>query len=79
LIPAAVERLTALYPAPGFCDELLVFFRASSFSPAGPDSPFRADEDEDIESRSVTIEEARRMVASGEIEDLKTAYGLTLV
>jgi len=79
LIPKRVERLAALYPAPGFCDELLVFFRATSFSPAGPGSPFQADDDEDIETRPVSLEEARRMVASGEIEDLKTAYGLTLV
>jgi ADP-ribose pyrophosphatase len=79
LIPKKVERLAALYPAPGFCDELLVFFRATSFSPAEPGSPFQADDDEDIETRPVTLEEARRMVASGEIEDMKTAYGLTLV
>ena len=51
LVPAVVERLAALYPAPGFCDELLVFFRVSGLQPAGPDSPYHADEDEFIEVR----------------------------
>lgn len=79
MVPASVERLAALYPAPGFCDELLVFFRASSLVPAGQDSGFHADDDEDIETRAVTTAEARAMVVRGDIEDLKTAYGLSLV
>lgn len=79
LVPSAVERLAAHFPAPGFCDELLVFFRATGFSAVGPDSPFKADADEDIETRAFTVAEARAMVARGEIEDLKTAYGLTLI
>lgn len=78
MVPGLLERLAGLYPAPGFCDELLVFFRASSLTPVGVDSAFHADEDEDIETRAVTVEEARAMVARGEIEDLKTAYGLSL-
>jgi ADP-ribose pyrophosphatase len=78
-VPGSVERLVALYPAPGFCDELLVFFRVTSLRPIGPDSPYRPDADEDIETRAVTIVEAKAMVADGQIEDLKTAYGLTLV
>ena len=78
-IPGAVERLVGLYPAPGFCDELLVFFRATLLTRVGPASPYRADDDEDIETRPMTLVEARAMVARGEIEDLKTAYGLTLL
>jgi len=78
-IPAVVERLAGLYPAPGFCDELLVFFRATLLTPVGPASPYRADDDEDIETQAMTLVEARAMVARGEIEDLKTAYGLTLL
>jgi len=78
LVPALVERLAALYPAPGFCDEQLVFFRVSGLQPQGSDSPYQADEDEDIETRICTVTEARAMVASGEIVDLKTAYGLSL-
>lgn len=79
LVPGVVERLAALYPAPGFCDELLVFFRAAALTATGPDSPYHADADEDIETRAFALPEALAMVASGEIEDLKTAYGLSLL
>lgn len=79
MVPAHVERLAALYPAPGFCDELLVFFRASSLVAQGRDSSFHPDEDEHIETRAVTVAEAQAMVARGDIEDLKTAYGLSLI
>lgn len=78
LVPGRVERLAAHYPAPGFCDELLVFFRATELVEVGVDSPYHADEDELIETRAFTIADARAMVARGEIEDLKTAFGLTL-
>ena len=37
------------------------------------------DADEDLETRTVSLEEARAMVRRGEIEDLKTVVGLTLV
>ena len=79
LVPAVLERLASLYPAPGFCDELLVFFRATSLTAVGPHSPYRADDDEDIETRATTLADARAMVARGDIEDLKTAYTLTLL
>jgi ADP-ribose pyrophosphatase len=77
-VPTTIVRLAGLYPAPGFCDEELIFFRASGLQAAKPDSPYHADEDEDILTQPFTIEAARHMVASGEIVDLKTAYGLTL-
>jgi ADP-ribose pyrophosphatase len=78
LVPATIERLGGFYPAPGFCDEELIFFRARDLRP--PAGPRRApDPDEDIEPKVVTIAEAKAMVARGEIIDLKTAYGLTLI
>ena len=46
---------------------------------AGRGARDHADDDEDIETRACTLAEARAMVARGEIEDLKTAFGLTLV
>jgi ADP-ribose pyrophosphatase len=78
-VPKRLERLGAWYPAPGYCDEELIFFRASELHAPAPDSIHKPDEDEDIESRSVTIAEARAMVAPGQIVDLKTAYALTLI
>ena len=77
--PARVERVGAWYPTPGFCDEELIFFRVSDLRAPAPDSPHTSDDDEDIQPKTLTIEEARAMVARGEIVDLKTAFGLTLV
>jgi ADP-ribose pyrophosphatase len=79
LVPGQVERIRGLFPAPGFCDEELIYFRVSDFRPPSPDSPHKPDEDEDIESRVFTVAEAKAMVETGDIVDLKTAYGLTLI
>ena len=79
LVPHRVERLGGFYPAPGFCDEELIFFRVSDLRPPPPDSRNKPDDDEDITTRTVAIAEARAMVARGEIFDLKTAYALTLI
>ncbi|MFN7915967.1 MAG: NUDIX hydrolase [Vicinamibacterales bacterium] len=78
-VPGTVERVRGLYPTPGFCDEELIFYRATGLHEPPADSTRRPDEDEDIETMSVTVAEARAMVERGEIIDLKTAYGLTLI
>ncbi len=78
-VPHRLERLCGLYAAPGFCDEELIFFRATNLQPPAPDSPHQPDEDEDITTRAVSVAEARAMLQRGEIVDLKTAYALTLV
>jgi len=78
-VPGVIQRLTALYPAPGFCDEELIFFRVFDLREPPPDSPHHPDEDEDITTRVVSVAEARAMLARGEIVDLKTAYALTLI
>ena len=44
-----------------------------------PDSPHHPDDDEDIHAQPFTITEAKAMVTRGEIVDLKTAYGLSLL
>ncbi|HEX3645578.1 MAG TPA: NUDIX hydrolase [Vicinamibacterales bacterium] len=78
-VPHRLERLCGLYPTPGFCDEKLIFFRASDLRPPPPDSPHRPDADEDISTRTVGVDEVRAMLERGEIVDLKTAYALTLI
>lgn len=78
-VPRRLERLRGLYPAPGFCDEELIFFRVSDLHLPASDSPHRPDADEDITTRSVPVAEARAMLQRGEIVDLKTAYALTLI
>lgn len=79
LVPHTLERLGAWFPSPGFCDEQMIFFRATDLRPPPPDSPHKPDEDEDIKVRVFTIEAARAMASRGEIVDLKTAYGLVLI
>jgi ADP-ribose pyrophosphatase len=77
--PRRVERIRGLYPAPGFCDEELIFFRVSDLRAPADDSPHKPDEDEDITTRTVAVAEVRAMLERGEIVDLKTAYALTLI
>jgi ADP-ribose pyrophosphatase len=78
-VPQHIERLGEWYSTPGFCDELMIFCRVSDLREPPADSPNRPDDDELIEPRVVTLDEARGMVRRGEIVDLKTAFALTLV
>jgi len=61
--PHRVQRLGSLYPTPGYCDEEMIFFRATDLRAPAPDSPHRPDADEDITAESFTLEQARAMVA----------------
>jgi ADP-ribose pyrophosphatase len=79
LVPTRIERLRGFYPAPGFCDEELIFFRVSGLVAPQPDSTHKPDEDEDINVEAFTVADAKALVAGGRIVDLKTAYGLTLL
>jgi ADP-ribose pyrophosphatase len=79
LVPDVLERLGAWFPSPGFCDEEMIFFRATGLRPPAPDSSHRPDDDENITAQVFAIEEAKAMVRRGEIVDLKTAYSLTLI
>jgi ADP-ribose pyrophosphatase len=76
-VPGTVVRLGALYPTPGYCDELMLFYRLSSLEQ--PTTEAHADEDEDIEARTFELAEAREMIRRGEIVDMKTVVGLTMV
>ncbi len=79
LAPSRVERLAALFPAPGYCDEEMIFFRVSGLRAPAPGSPHKPDEDEDISVHPMSVADARAMLARGDIVDLKTAYALTLL
>jgi ADP-ribose pyrophosphatase len=76
-VPATVMRLAALYPTPGYCDEEMIFFRLSGL--AEGTEPAAVDDDEDIEARTFTLADARDMIRRGEIVDMKTVVGLTLI
>lgn len=77
LVPSTIVRLSAMFPTPGYCDEEMVFFRLAGLEKA--DEEAAVDEDEDIESKVFDLRDARDMVRSGEIQDMKTLVGLTLI
>lgn len=80
LIAGRVEKLGAFFPTPGYCDEEMNFFRMTELrEPSAGDDAAEPDEDEDIETRAFTVEELKSMVRSGDIIDLKTLGGLTLI
>ena len=77
LVPATIVRLSAMYPTPGYCDEEMVFFRLSGLEQT--DEQAAVDEDEDIEAKVFELRDAREMIRRGEIQDMKTLVGLTLI
>lgn len=76
LTPGRIERIGACYPTPGYCDELMVFFRLTGLAPPPAAAP--RDADEVLEPHTLTLEEARKLVRDADIMDMKTVLGLTL-
>jgi len=76
-VPATVVRLASLFPTPGFCDEEMVFYRLSGLST--PAETAELDEDEDIEPKTFEVRDVREMIRRGEIIDMKTVAGVTLI
>ena len=77
LVPATIVRMSALYPTPGYCDEQMIFFRLSGLERT--DERAQVDEDEDIEAGTFELRDAREMIRRGEIVDMKTIVGLSLI
>jgi len=71
---AELEPLAVIYPTPGFCDEVLRIFRATRLT----DTPVRRDEDEVLEVKWFTLDEAQAMLRAGELPDAKTHVALLL-
>ena len=67
-----LEPLCSLYPTPGFCNEMVYLYAAYGLH-AGEQC---LEEDERIEVREYTLQQAWGMQASGEIRDMKTVLGL---
>jgi len=79
MVPGRVERLGAFYPTPGYCDELMNFYRATELRKPAEGETATPDEDEDIEPQAFSLDAIRRMIATGEIIDLKTVAALALL
>jgi ADP-ribose pyrophosphatase len=79
-IPSRLERLGSFFPTPGYCDERMTFFKATGLRQPGPgDLLAHQDEDEDVLPRAFPRDLLRRMIAAGEVLDLKTVAGLSLL
>jgi ADP-ribose pyrophosphatase len=70
--PGRLVRIGAIWTTPGFCDERIHLFAAFQLEPV-PRSP---DDDELIEVLRVSLDEALRLVWSGELSDAKSALAL---
>ncbi|TAK12708.1 MAG: NUDIX hydrolase [Acidobacteria bacterium] len=77
LTPGRVRRIGAWYPTPGFCDELMTYYVCEELGPASGGA--HADEDEQIEPKEFSFDEARTLLASGQVRDMKTVFGLAIV
>jgi ADP-ribose pyrophosphatase len=69
-----VEQIAFFHTTPGFCDERMFIFRATSLTLGAA----RPEPDERIELRWFTPEEVDRMVATGEVHEGKTLVALLL-
>jgi ADP-ribose pyrophosphatase len=79
-IAERARKLASFYPTPGFCDELMNFFVLTGLRSRRSDEPAAAqDPDELLTVKKFSIAEAREMVSRGDIIDMKTALGLTLI
>jgi ADP-ribose pyrophosphatase len=79
-VASHLERLGSFFPTPGYCDEQMTFFKAIGLrEPGAGDEDAHQDEDEDIEARPFARDQLQKMIASGEIIDLKTIAGLSLI
>ena len=80
LVPTTVEFAGSWYPTPGFCTEVMNYYRLTGLHAPNPDGPAaEKDEDEDIRAQEFSLDDARELVRRGDVVDLKTAWGLTLV
>jgi len=69
------EELPAMYSAPGFCTEVLYFFRARDVKFVGKS----LDEDEETEVLVMPVAEAWQLVVNKQIRDCKTVAGIALL
>jgi ADP-ribose pyrophosphatase len=79
-IAGRAQHLVTFYPSPGFCDETMNFFLLTDLRDRRPDEPPAAqDPDELLNVKEFSVADARQMIRRGEIVDMKTALGLTLI
>jgi len=79
-VAGRAQKLLSFFPSPGFCSEEMNFFLLTELRDRLPSEPApHQDPDELLNVREFSLREVREMVRTGEIVDMKTAVGLTLV
>jgi ADP-ribose pyrophosphatase len=73
--PGELKRIGGGFMAPGYSTEFIHFFLARQLTSA----PLPQDKDEDIRVERVALKDLRNRILAGQIEDVKTIAGLTLV
>ena len=74
------EKLLSFFPSPGFCDEEMNFFLLTDLRDRLPEEPApHQDPDEILNVKEFSVMDVREMVKAGEIADMKTALGMTLI
>lgn len=82
--PGALEKLTSLYLSVGYSDEIIHIFLARNLQKTGEhdipgaNSDWQADDDENLQTVRMPLEEAIQKARSGEMVDSKTVAGLLL-
>jgi ADP-ribose pyrophosphatase len=73
--PEKLLEMNRFYTAPGFASEIIHLFFAQELR------PFSAlqDEDESIAVNTLTMQECKKMIINGSIEDAKTIIGILMV
>jgi ADP-ribose pyrophosphatase len=69
------EDLSAMYSAPGFCNEVLYLYKATNLNFTGK----QLDIDEETEVLIVSLDQAWQMVRQGEIRDAKSIAGIGMI
>ncbi len=72
MYPGQIEPLGGLFVAPGYTTEYIHIFICTELRP----SRLEADADEDLEVHPTTVEDALRMIDSGEICDAKSLVAI---
>ena len=79
-IAGKAKKLSSFFPSPGFCDEDMNFFVLTDLRDRLPgEAAPHQDPDEILNVKEFSLDEVREMVRTGEIRDMKTALGLTLL
>jgi len=72
----AWRKLSAFWTAPGFASEFMHLYLATDLAAVVDDTRLAPDEDEELELRHLTVDEALSLVETGGIADAKSILGI---